>query len=166
MSEPTKSDFPPGCSYAKIATLFALGGVVTAAFSGSLAVPAVNAKLAEVLAVGMVVPSFTWVVQLSASGICLGPRLSRLYWEALGKICLLGSVALLPAACVNFLVKNPPLWISAVNVLASVALMAADLFRRSAANQIPTKWPVSWCLTITINMALFLWCSRGWWGVG
>ena len=163
MNEPSASDFPAGYSYAKTLTLFALGGLVTSVFSGSLAVPAVHAGWVEVLAVGMVVPSFTWVVQMSASRLWLNPQLRRLYWGDLGRICLLGSVALLPAAGVNFLVHRPPLWISEANVLLSVALMAMDLFRRSARNGIPRRWPVSWCLTITVNMALFLWSSHRWW---
>jgi hypothetical protein len=143
--------------------LFALGAAVTAVFSGSLAVPAVNVGLVEVLAVGMLVPSFTWVVQLSAAGLWLrtGPRL--LYWADLARVCLLGSVALLPAAFVNLLLTEPPLWISASNVLISVALMALDLFRRSARHGIALRWPVSWCLTFVLNMAIFLWFSRGWW---
>jgi len=163
MNEQPASDIPPGYSYVKTFAFFVLGGLVTAAFSGSLAVPAVHAGWVEVLAVGMVVPSFTWVVQMSASGLWLNPQLRRLYWGDLGRICLLGSVALLPAAGVNFLMHQPPLWVSAANVLLSVVLMAADLFRRSAHHGISTRWPVSWCLTITVNMALFLWSSHRWW---
>jgi hypothetical protein len=159
----TTSEFQPEYFSAKTFSLFALGGVVTSVFSGSLAVPAVNAGLAEVLAVGMLVPSFTWLVQLSASGVCLNARLRQLYWGDLARVCLLGSVALLPAAGFNFLVHGPSPWISVANVLASVAIMAADLFRRSAKNGISRRWPVSWCLTITLNMTLFLWASREWW---
>ena len=55
------------------------------------------AELTEVLAVGMLVPSFTWAVQLSASGLALSAAQRKLYWGDLGRICLLGSVALLPA---------------------------------------------------------------------
>ena len=163
MNEQPISDFPPRYSYAKTFTFFVLGALVTSAFSGSLAVPAVHASLFEVLAVGMIVPSFTWVVQISASAIGLSPQLRRLYWGDLGRVCLVGSVALLPAAAVNFVVSHPPLWVSSANVLASVALMAVDLFRRSAGNGISPKWPASWCLTITVNMALFLWSSHRWW---
>ena len=43
----------------------------TLVFAGSLAAMARNAELAEVLMVGMIVPSFTWVVQITASGIGL-----------------------------------------------------------------------------------------------
>jgi len=152
-----------GYTYPITAIWFTLGAAVTAVFSGSLAVPAVNAPVTGVLAVGMVVPSFTWLVQLSASGLCLGRLQRQLYWGDLGRVCMLGSVALLPAAAVNLLVPGPPLWVSAANVLMSVAIMAGDLFRRSAKHGIPLLWPISWCLTIALNMALFLWSSRSWW---
>jgi hypothetical protein len=82
-------------------TFFALGGLVTLLFSGSLAVLAAHATLREVLIVGMVVPSFTWIVQLSLSAILLNHAARGRYWSALSRICLLGSVALLPAAAVN-----------------------------------------------------------------
>ncbi|MDB5313150.1 MAG: hypothetical protein JWO38_7352 [Gemmataceae bacterium] len=163
MERQETTTIPPGYSYPVTGILFALGGLVTAAFSGSLAVPASNAGLAEVLAVGMIVPSFTWVVQLTASGICLGSQARRLYWGDLGQVCLLGSVALLPAAVVNLVVPGPPLWLSAANVLLSVGVMAADLFRRSAGHGLSPGWPISWCLTIALNMTLFVLSSRGWW---
>ena len=141
-------------------------GLVTVVFSGSLAILAVNASPVEVLAIGMLVPSFTWVVQLGASGFALPAAKRRLYSGDLGRVCLLGSVALLPAACTNLFLTRPPLWLSAVNVLASVALMGWDLFRRSARHGIPPGWPLSWCLTITANMMLFVWLSRDWWQPG
>ena len=154
---------PPGYSFPATAGWFVAGGAVTAAFSGSLARLTEKADLAEVLAVGMVVPCFTWVVQLSASGLLLpaGPR--RLYWGDLGRACLLGSVALLPAAVVNLAVPGAPRWLSAANVLASVLVMAVTLFRLSARHGPARVWPASWCLTITVNMSLFLWASWRWW---
>lgn len=154
---------PAGYSYPRTAGWFTAGAVVTAIFSGSLAPAAVHATLAEVLLVGMVVPSFTWVVQLTASAVALTPERRRLYWGDLGRICLLGSVALLPAAIVNLAFQPAPLWISAANVLASVALMAAALFRLSARHGRSPAWPISWCLTITVNMCLFVWSSWKWW---
>jgi hypothetical protein len=136
---------------------------VTAVFSGSLAQLTSNAGLIEVLAVGMIVPSFTWVVQLSASAIAMTPIQRQLYWGDLGRICLLGSAALLPAAIVNLITPDAPRWVSAANVLASVAIMGVDLFRRSAGHGLAFGWPISWCLTITVNMSLFLWASWRWW---
>lgn len=154
---------PPGYSYTATAAWFAAGAAVTAVFSGSLAVLATNAGLTEVLVVGMLVPSFTWVVQMSASAVVLSARQRRLYWGDLGRVCLVGSVALLPGALVNLCLPGDWLWLSAANVLASVALMAVDLFRRSARHGIAWGWPASWCLTIAVNMGLFLWSSRDWW---
>lgn len=154
---------PEGDSYAKIAGWFIAGAVVTAVFSGSLAMLAKHAGVTEVLLVGMIVPCFTWVVQLSASGLAMPAERRRLYWGDLGRICLLGSVALLPAGIANLALPRVPLWVSAANVLASVALMAAALFRLTARQGIGPAWPISWCLTITVNMMLFVWSSWRWW---
>jgi len=154
---------PAGYSYAATAGWFGAGGAVTAVFSGSLAALATNAELAEVLIVGMLVPSFTWVVQMTASAIGLPSALRRLYWGDLGRVCMIGSVALLPAAIVNLCLPQAPLWLSAGNVLISVAIMGAELFRRSSRHGIASGWPISWCLTITVNMGLFVWSSWGWW---
>ena len=156
-------NIPPGYSYSMTAAWFLAGGFVTAAFSGSLAVLAVNVRWTEVLAVGMIVPCFTWVVQGGASMLLL-PRVPRqIYHGDLGRICLWGSVALLPGALLNFALPQPPLWLSAANVLASVTLMAVDLFRRCAAHRLPWWWPASWLVTICVNMTLFYLASRHWW---
>jgi hypothetical protein len=152
-----------GYSFAATAFWFIAGGVVTAIFSGSLALLAPNADLSEVLAVGMIVPSFTWAVQISAAAILLTAELRRFYWGDLGRICLLGSFALLPAAIANLLVPRMPLWCSIANVLVSVTVMALALFRLSKQHGISIAWPISWCLTIATNMLLFVWASRGWW---
>ena len=64
---------------------------------------------------------------------------------------------------VNLCLPRALLWLSAGNVLISVAVMGADLFRRSARPGIAPGWPISWCLTITVNMGLFVWSSWGWW---
>ena len=157
------ADTPPGYSMLATAGWFAAGGAVTAIFSASLAALASHAGLAEVLTVGMLVPCFTWVVQLGASAFALPPSKRRYYWGDLGRICLLGSVALLPAAIANLCLLRAKLWLSAANVLLSVAIMGADLFRRSARHGIAAGWPLSWCLTITVNMMLFVWSSRNWW---
>ena len=152
-------------NYSHAATVgwFIAGGVVTALFSGSLAMLAKNAGLGEVLCVGMLVPSFTWVVQLTASGLWMPGTVRPLDWGELGRVCLLGSFALLPAAIVNLCLPQAPLWVSAANVLASVAIMGVTLHRRSTRLGIAAVWPISWALTITVNMALFVWMSRAWW---
>lgn len=154
---------PAGYSVLSTAGWFAAGGIVTAFFSGSLAALTSKAELPEVLAFGMTIPSFTWVVQLSASAVWLPTDRRQFYWGDLGRVCLVGSVALLPAAIANLTLPNSPRWISAANVIASVAIMGADLFRRSARHDIGLVWPLSWCLTICVNMSLFLWASMGWW---
>ncbi len=145
------------------AAWFIAGGMVTALFSGSLFMLARNADFSEVFFVGMVVPCFTWVVQGAASAIVVPHDLCRIYWGELGRVCLLGSIVLLPAAIVNLFADQPPLWVSAINVVASVAIMGTTLYRRSTSRGIARVWPISWALTITVNMALFLWASRAWW---
>jgi hypothetical protein len=150
---------PRGYSDLTTVTLFALGALVTAVFSGSLA-RLTSAGPVEVLVMGMIVPSFTWLVQLAASGLRMSAADRRLYWCDLG---LLGSVALLQAGVLNLVADGIPIWLSAANVLVSVGVMAADLFRRSKRHGISVGWPVSWCATIVLNMSLFLFSSRGWW---
>jgi hypothetical protein len=157
------ADAPPGYSILATAAWFTAGAAVTSVFSGSLANLASNAGLVEVLTVGMLVPCFTWIVQLAASGLALPLSHRRQYWGDFGRSCLLGSIALLPAAIANLCLRQPPLWLSAANALASVALMGADLFRRSALHGIAAGWPLSWSLTIIVNMMLFVWSSRKWW---
>ena len=154
---------PAAESLAATITRFVASGIVTSIFSSSLAMLAQNAGLREVLCVGMVVPSFTWVVQICASAGLMHRADRSLYWNELGRVCLLGSIALLPAAIVNLCLPQAPLWVSAANVLASVAIMGVTLFRRSTRLDIAPVWPISWALTITVNMALFVWASRTWW---
>lgn len=157
------NDAPLGYSYGATAGWFLVGGAVTAVFSGSLARLTSRAELVEVLAVGMVVPCFTWIVQFAASAVAMTPLGRRVYWGDLSRVCLLGSVALLPTALANLVLPHPPRWASAANVLVSVAVMGAELFRRSSRHKTPLAWPASWCLTITVNMLLFLWASWRWW---
>jgi hypothetical protein len=157
------NDVPAGYSYGATSGWFIAGGAVTAIFSGSLARLTSRASLAEVLAVGMVVPCFTWIVQFAASAVAMSSFRRRIYWGDLGRVCLLGSIALLPAALANLALAHPPRWASMANVLLSVAFMGVELFRRSARHKTSFAWPAGWCLTITVNMLLFLWASRNWW---
>jgi len=142
---------------------FALGGMITSIFSGSLFLLSRDVSFAEVLTVGMIVPCFTWFVHLSASFLYLPPGERDFYWRELGWICFWGSVALLPAAAINLIANNPSGWWSVANVLASVALMAVILSRDCAAHGLSREWPVSWVLTISLNMAIFALSSRHWW---
>jgi hypothetical protein len=69
---------------------------------------------------------------------------------------LIGSIALLPAAFYNFLTAQPWVWVSIVNVLASVVLMAITqhvLLRRDGFRW---QWTLSWVVLIVINMTLYL----------
>ena len=122
-----------------------------------------NAQLGEVLFVGMLVPSFTWVVQLTASAIGMNSQRRRIYLGELGRVCLLGSVALLPAAIFNLCMSQPPFWISGLNVLISVTIMGTMLYRRTTRIGIASVWPISWLFTILVNIDLFVWASRKWW---
>ena len=144
------------------ASWFVAGGVVTALFSGSLVALTARAGWVTVFSVGMIVPCFTWVVQLTASGIGLGGTRRRTYWRDLGLTCFLGSVALVPAALVNLVLPFPPRWVSVANILVSVVLMAVYLWRRTRRQGLAIGWPISWCLTICANMLLFLWASWDW----
>lgn len=155
-------DFPAGYSYLATILRFLGGAVITALFSGSLAVLAHDIDPVEVLIVGMIVPSFTWVVQFSASMIGLSAAQRRLYWGGLGRVCLIGSVALLPAGFLNLCLPQPVVWFSALNVLMSVAVMGVILFRLCRREGIAWGCPTSWCFTICFNMGLFLWCSWHW----
>jgi hypothetical protein len=143
--------------------LFAAGAVVTSFFSGSLAAIAPQAQLHEVLTAGMIIPSFTWLVQLTASALGLNAVDRDAYWHSLGQTCLIGSVVLLPAAIINLVAPHASLWISVENVLVSVAIMATFLFRSTSRHNIARIWPTSWCLTIATNMAIFVWWSWRWW---
>ncbi|MBS0210193.1 MAG: hypothetical protein JSS27_14695 [Planctomycetes bacterium] len=150
-------------SFVKTAALFLAGGAVTAPFSASLYMLSTGVSLAWVLTVGMVVPTFTWAVQLSAAALLLPAAARDRYHNALGWVCWWGSVALLPGAVYNFMATEPALWLSAANVLASVAVMAVDLFRRARSDGISAAWPVSFCATIALNMAIFVASSWSWW---
>lgn len=156
-------NLPTGYSYIATGRRFLAGAAVTAIFSGSLAVLTKKVGLTEVLITGMIVPSFTWMVQLSAALIGLPKTQRRYYCGDLGRVCVIGSVALLPAAYANLSLPSPAGWRSVVNVLLSVTLMGLSLFRLSARHEIDPRWSAGWCLTICVNMGLFLWASWHWW---
>lgn len=145
------------------AALFIVGALVTACFSASLYRLTRGVTFSHVLLIGMIVPSFTWLVHLSASWVILPVEASLGYWLILSTVCLIGSAALLPAAIVNVAFAHPPGWLSAVNVLLSVVMMAVVLFCLSASQGHHWLWPASWCLTIAANMTLFVWISSSWW---
>ncbi len=164
-SPQTPSRLPPGYSLPATIIYFVLGGLLTAAFSRSLSPltwPRRDAN--EVLAVGMVVPSLTWVIQLAASAARLPNPSWRAYWGDLARACLFGSAILFAAGGYNAITPHAPRAVSAISVAASVLFMAFDLFRRSGRHGVARSWPISWCVTIACSIALFLWVSRAWWG--
>ena len=143
-------------SLAKIAALFALSVVVTAAFSASLKVFFAAERWGVVLAKGLLIPCFTWAVQLALSAIYLRGARRLVYWEQLGVVCLAGSAALLPAAAYNFAAGSPRPLVSALNVLASVALMGLMLYGRLRPRGFAARWALGWIALICVNMALYL----------
>ena len=140
----------------RIVLLFALSFVVTAAFSASLKVFFGRDSWAEVLGKGLLIPCFTWSVQLLLSAVCLRGERRLTYWGQLGVVCLIGSAALLPAAVYNLLAARPHAAVSVVSVLASVALMAASLYFRLKRRGFNGMWVAGWVLLIVVNMSLYL----------
>jgi hypothetical protein len=116
-----------------------------------------------VILTGMIVPCFTWFVQLSASGLLLNGRDRAMYWRELGWACFWGSCALVPMGIANIVDPETPRLLSAANVLASVAVMAIYLFLKVPQLGLSRLWPASFVVTICVNMCLFLASSWHWW---
>ena len=140
----------------RIIILFAGSFFVTAVFSASLKVFFQAVGWREVLIKGLVIPCFTWTVQLLFSAAFLDGTSRLRYWNRLGWVCLIGSIALLPAAFYNFLAAQPWVWISIANVLASVVLMAISLHTLLRRDGFRWQWTLSWVVLIVINMSLYL----------
>ena len=85
----------------KIFILFLGSFLVTAVFSASLKVFFQAVSWREVLIKGLLIPCFTWTVQLLLSAAFLKTKDRLTYWNRLGWVCLIGSIALLPAAFYN-----------------------------------------------------------------
>ena len=140
----------------KIFLLFIGSFLVTAVFSASLKVFFQEVSWREVLIKGLLIPCFTWTIQLLLSAAFLKTADRVTYWNRLGWVCLIGSTALLPAAFYNLRSVTPRVWISILNVLASVVLMAATLhilLRRAGFRWL---WTLSWVILIAVNMSLYL----------
>ena|SRR5689334_17157885 len=140
----------------KIILLFIGSFLVTAVFSASLKVFFQALSWREVLIKGLVIPCFTWTVQLLLSAVVLDGKSRLRYWNRLGWVCLIGSIALLPAAFYNFLAMKPSVWISIANVLGSVVLMAITLHTLLRRDGFRWQWTLSWVVLIVINMSLYL----------
>lgn len=143
-------------SFKGIVLLFALSFIVTAAFSASLKVFFIEASWGEVLSKGLLIPCFTWSVQLILSASGLRGERRRVYWGQLGVVCLIGSVALLPAALYNLTASRPLATVSVLSVLASVVLMASSLYLWLRRRGFHGLWSASWILLILVNMSLYL----------
>ena len=139
----------------RILILFLASFLVTAIFSTSLKTFFHDLSWSEVLSKGLLIPCFTWTIQLILSAVFLSSARRLIYWTQLGWICLIGSVALLPAAFYNFIVPHPLVIISVINVLASVVLMAASLYFRLRRLRFHWAWTASWVGLIVINMSLY-----------
>lgn len=139
-----------------IALLFILSFLVTAVFSVSLKTFFASETWLEVLGKGLVIPCFTWTVQLILTAVYLRGARRMIYWKQLGIVCLIGSAALLPSAFYNLVVAEPSPLVAVVNVLASVALMSWQLYRRVKSLGFNVLWAVSWVALIVINMSLYL----------
>ena len=140
----------------EIILLFIGSFLVTAIFSASLKVFFQNVTWREVLTKGLLIPCFTWTIQLLLSAVFLDGRSRLRYWTLLGWVCLIGSIALLPAAVYNFLTAQPWVWISIINVLGSVVLMGITLHALLLRDSFRPLWTVSWLVLIVINMSLYL----------
>jgi hypothetical protein len=140
----------------KIILLFIGSFLVTAVFSASLKIFFQTVSWREVLTKGLLIPCFTWTIQLLLSAAFLDGKSRLRYWNRLGWVCLIGSIALLPAAFYNFLTAEPWVWISIVNVLASVVLMAITLHVLLRRDGFRWQWSLSWVVLIVINMSLYL----------
>ena len=140
----------------RIILLFIGSFLVTAVFSASLKVFFQHESWREVLTKGLLIPCFTWTIQLLLSAAFLDGKSRLRYWNRLGWVCLSGSVALLPAAFYNFLTVKPWVMISVANVLASVVLMAITLQVLLRRDSFRWQWTLSWVVLIVINMSLYL----------
>jgi hypothetical protein len=140
----------------KIILLFLASFLVTAIFSASLKVFFVSVSWREVLLKGLLIPCFTWTIQLLLSAVFLDRQDRLTYWNRLGWICLIGSIALLPAAYYNYRTLEPWVYVSIFNVLASVVLMAVTLHFMLGRAGFRWQWTLSWVVLIVINMSLYL----------
>jgi hypothetical protein len=143
-------------SLVKIGILFVLSFLVTAVFSVSLKTFFTAESWTLSLSKGLLIPCFTWTVQLILSAILLRTEHRIIYWTELGTACLVGSVALLPAAFYNLLAASPQPLLSVANVLLSVAVMCVTLYLRLKPRRFDPLWTVTWTITIIINMSLYL----------
>lgn len=142
-------------TFKNIVILFVLSFLVTAIFSVSLKTFFTTEAMTRDLSKGLIIPFFTWTVQLVLSAFLLRGEERLFYWTQLGVICLIGSVALLPAAFYNFAVENPLPIVSIASVLLCVAIMCVTLYFRLKPRDYSVLWTLGWTATIIVNMSLY-----------
>lgn len=142
-------------TFKNIVILFVLSFLVTAVFSVSLKAFFATEAMTRDLSKGLIIPFFTWTVQLILSAVLLRGDERLFYWTQLGVICLIGSVALLPAAFYNFAVESPLPVVSIASVLLCVAIMCATLYFRLKPHRYNILWTIGWTATIIVNMSLY-----------
>ncbi len=112
-------------------------------------------RVTEPLAKGLVIPVFTWAVQLTVAALLFRGTKRYEYAVQLGVVCTLGSAALWPAALYNAIAEHPSPWVSAANVYASVLFMFIELRRRNRILGLPGYLAPVFLATIHVNMAIF-----------
>lgn len=142
-------------SFRNIIILFILSFLVTAVFSVSIMTFFTSESWQLNLSKGLLIPCFTWTVQLILSAILLRGAERVFYWTQLGIICLVGSIALLPAAFYNFAVNVPSPLISIFSVLACVTIMCVSLYFLLKPRRYNLLWTIGWTATIIVNMSLY-----------
>lgn len=142
-------------NFKNIIILFVLSFLVTAVFSVSLKTFFTAEAMTRDLSKGLLIPFFTWTAQLILSALLLRGEERLFYWTQLGVICLIGSIALLPAAFYNFAVENPLPIISIASVLLCVAIMCVTLYFRLKPRHYNILWTIGWTATIIVNMSLY-----------
>ena len=142
-------------TFKNIFILFFFSFLVTAVFSVSLKTFFGGDRWLFDLSKGLIIPFFTWIVQLGLSALLLRGDERFFYWTQLGVICLIGSVALLPAAFYNFIVPAPSPFVSIVSVVICVAIMCVTLYFRLKPRGYSPLWTIGWTGTIIVNMSLY-----------
>lgn len=142
-------------SFKNIVILFILSFLVTAVFSFSIKTFFAAESWTLNLSKGLLIPCFTWTVQLVLSAFLLRGAERIFYWTQLGIICLVGSIALLPAAFYNFAVAVPSPYFSIFSVLLCVAIMCVTLYFLLKPHRYNFLWTLGWTATIIVNMSLY-----------
>ena len=142
-------------TFKNIVVLFVLSFLVTAVFSVSIKTFFGAESWTLNLSKGLLIPCFTWTVQLILSALLLSGEERLFYWTQLGIICLVGSIALLPAAFYNFAVAAPSPYVSIISVLLCVAIMCVTLYFRLKPRGYNPLWTIGWTATIIVNMSLY-----------